>query len=158
MLKKTLQYAQLSSTNAGFFWERSPLMLQKKKLIKNNTHQKMYNFLHPRRKSFESFQECHRSFSLPISLSLSLCLSHVYNNSSSVFSRLEISRDMWPRCAVWVSHVHRACKRKIATQVSTSTRIHVVVALEHLVFFYRKNNDNNNKEEQQDLFLSLVFQ
>jgi hypothetical protein len=93
-----------------------------------------------------------------LSLSLSLCLSHVYNNSSSVFSRLEISRDMWPRCAVWVSHVHRACKRKIATQVSTSTRTHVVVALEHLVFFYRKNNDDNNKEEQQDLFLSLVFQ
>jgi hypothetical protein len=59
-------------------------------------------------------------------------------------------------------------KRKIATQVSTSTRTHVglgtwVVALEHLVFFYgkkKKNNNNNNhkKEEQQDLFLSLVFQ
>ncbi len=133
-------------------------MLQKKKLIKNNTDQKMYNFLHPRRKSFESFQECHLSFSLPmsLSLSLSLCLSHVYNNSSSVFSRLEISRDMWPRCAVWVSHVHRACRRKIATQVSTSTRTHVVVALQHLVFFYGKKK--NNKEEQQDLFLNLVFQ
>ncbi len=73
--KKNLEYEQLSSTNAGSFWERSPVMLQKQKLIKNNTDQKMYNFLHPRRKSFESFQECHLSFSLPISLSLSLSLS-----------------------------------------------------------------------------------
>ncbi len=78
----------MSSTNAGSFWERSPVMLQKKKLIKNNTDQKMYNFLHPRRKCFESFQECHRSFSLPISLSLSLCVSHM-----STIILLPCSRD-----------------------------------------------------------------